>query len=158
MDDLTLARALHVLGVVVWIGGVSMVTTVLFPAIRRGRLGADRLAALEAVEHRFVWQARAAVLVVGASGLHMTARLDAWDRFLSPSDWWMPAMALVWLLFFLVLFVGEPLVLRRRLAAWAVRDPDRVLAWLHRAHVVLLAVSLTTVAGAMLGAHGLVFG
>ena len=27
MDDLSLARALHVLGVVIWIGGVSMAST-----------------------------------------------------------------------------------------------------------------------------------
>ena len=41
MDDVVIARALHVLGVVVWIGGVSMVTTIALPAIRRGDLGGD---------------------------------------------------------------------------------------------------------------------
>lgn len=41
MDDVVTARALHVLGVVIWIGGVSMVTTVALPAIRRGDLGGD---------------------------------------------------------------------------------------------------------------------
>ena len=35
MSDLILARVLHVLGVVLWIGGVAMVTTVLLPATRR---------------------------------------------------------------------------------------------------------------------------
>jgi uncharacterized membrane protein len=33
IDDLALARALHVLGVVVWIGGVSMATTVALPTV-----------------------------------------------------------------------------------------------------------------------------
>ena len=33
MDELTVARALHVLGVVLWIGGVGFVTTVLLPAV-----------------------------------------------------------------------------------------------------------------------------
>jgi uncharacterized membrane protein len=32
MDDLTLARALYVLALMHWIGGVSMVTLVLLPA------------------------------------------------------------------------------------------------------------------------------
>ncbi|MBS0400580.1 MAG: hypothetical protein JSR95_18105, partial [Proteobacteria bacterium] len=45
MFELALARALHVLGVVIWIGGVSMATTVALPAIRRGALGEDRLKA-----------------------------------------------------------------------------------------------------------------
>jgi uncharacterized membrane protein len=31
MDDLTIARAIHVVGVVFWIGGVAFVTTVLLP-------------------------------------------------------------------------------------------------------------------------------
>jgi hypothetical protein len=39
MDDIVIARGLHVLGVVIWIGGLAMVTTVLLPAIRRGDLG-----------------------------------------------------------------------------------------------------------------------
>ena len=34
-SDIVLARILHVLSVVLWIGGVSMVTTILLPAIRR---------------------------------------------------------------------------------------------------------------------------
>ena len=35
MNDFVLARVIHVLGVVLWIGGVAMVTTVLLPALRR---------------------------------------------------------------------------------------------------------------------------
>lgn len=31
----SLARAVHVVAVAVWIGGVSMVTTVLLPAVRQ---------------------------------------------------------------------------------------------------------------------------
>lgn len=31
MDELTLARVVHLLGVVLWIGGVAMITTVLLP-------------------------------------------------------------------------------------------------------------------------------
>lgn len=35
MDDFVLARVLHVLGVVLWIGGVAMVTSTLLPVIAR---------------------------------------------------------------------------------------------------------------------------
>jgi uncharacterized membrane protein len=34
LKTLALARAVHVLAVVLWIGGVAMVTTTLLPAIR----------------------------------------------------------------------------------------------------------------------------
>jgi hypothetical protein len=66
MDGLALARTLHVLAVVIWIGGVSIVTTALLPAVRRGELGADWLTAFHAIERRFVWQARAAIIIVVA--------------------------------------------------------------------------------------------
>jgi uncharacterized membrane protein len=81
MTDVIIARALHVLSVAIWIGGVSMVTTVALPAARRGDLGENRLRAFQAIEGRFVWQARVAVVVVGLTGFYMAWRLDLWDRF-----------------------------------------------------------------------------
>ena len=154
MDGLALARALHVLGVVIWIGGVGMATTVAIPAVRRGDLGPDRLRAFHAIESRFVWQARAAVILVGATGLYMAAKLDLWDRFRDAACWWMHAMVCVWLIFAFLLFVGEPLILHRRFPGWAARRPEVAFAWLHRAHVVLLTLSLITVFGAVAGSHG----
>lgn len=38
MDDVVIARALHVLAVVIWIGGVSMATTVVLPAVAAANL------------------------------------------------------------------------------------------------------------------------
>jgi uncharacterized membrane protein len=71
MNDIVLARVLHVLAVVIWIGGVSMATTVVLPAVRRGDLGSNRLQVFQAIERRFVWQARIAILLVGGTGLYM---------------------------------------------------------------------------------------
>jgi uncharacterized membrane protein len=58
MDDIAIARALHVLAVVIWIGGVAMVTTVVLPLIRRTDAPAARLALFKAVERRFIPDAR----------------------------------------------------------------------------------------------------
>jgi hypothetical protein len=157
MDDLVLARVLHVLGVVIWIGGVSMATTVVLPAIRRGTLGPNRLRAFHAIERRFVWQARAAVVVVGLTGAYMTARLDLWGRFGDSRFWWMHAMVGVWSLFAFVLFIGEPFILRRFFPAWVRSDPHRAFATLHLAHIALLVLSLATVFGAVAGSHGWLF-
>lgn len=155
MDDVIIARALHVLAVVIWIGGVSMVTTVALPAVRRGDLGQDRLRAFQAFEHRFVWQARSAVILVGLTGFYMVARLDLWDRFRGLTFWWMHAMACLWLIFAFVLFIGEPFILHRHFRSWATRRPDVAFARLHRAHWVLLLLSLFTIFGAVAGSHGL---
>lgn len=67
-DGLNLARGLHVLGVVLWIGGVGFVTTVLLPAVARLKTPAERVAFFEEIEGRFAWQARGTTLLVGLTG------------------------------------------------------------------------------------------
>src|SRR5215471_1734751 len=114
MNDLAIARAIHVLAVVIWIGGVAMVTTVILPMVLRARTPGEGQTLLEAVERRFIWQARVATLVVAASGFYMVDRLRLWDRFRSIEFWWMHAMVLLWLIFTIVLFIGEPLAGRIR--------------------------------------------
>jgi uncharacterized membrane protein len=154
MTDVTIARMLHLLAVVIWIGGVAMVTTVALPALRRGELGADRQAAFRAIQHRFVWQARSAVVIVGASGLYMVWRLDLWSRFHSLDFWWMHAMVCVWALFAVLLFVAEPFVMPRFLPRMMRARPEASFARLHRMHWVLLALSVIAILGAVAGSHG----
>ena len=154
MHDVIIARALHVVCVVIWIGGLSMVTTVALPAVRRGALGPDRMQAFAAIERRFAWQARAAVLLAGISGFYMSWRLDLWDRFRSVEFWWMHIMVCLWLLFSLMLFVGEPLIARRQRRRNEPQHPERALMWLQRGHWLLLALSIVTVVGAVAGSQG----
>jgi hypothetical protein len=154
MNDVIAARALHVLAVVIWIGGVSMATTVVIPVLRRGDLGKNRVQAFQAIEHRFIWQARTAIILIGLNGLYMTMRLELWDRFRSPDFWWMRAMVGLWLPFGFILFVAEPFFLHRYFRAWASMRPDVAFAWLHRADWVLLVLSLITVLGAVAGSQG----
>lgn len=154
MDDLALARALHVLAVVIWIGGVAMVTMVVLPAVRRGDLGPDRLPIFEAIERRFSRHARIAILIVGLTGLYMIDRGDLWSRFRFGEFWWMHAMVATWLVFSALLFVVEPLMPRRRFDRWAAVQPDAAFGWLQRSHWVLLVLSLITIFGAVAGSHG----
>ena len=153
MESWGLARALHVVGVVLWIGGVAMVTTVLLPAVARaGTAGAAEL--FERLEHGFARQSRWTTALVGATGFYLVHALGVWERFGDPRYWWMGAMVLVWTLFTLMLFVLEPLFLHRWFAARATRDPQGTLRIVARMHWVLLALSLATIAGAVAGAHG----
>jgi uncharacterized membrane protein len=154
VDDVTLARALHVLAVVLWIGGVVFVTTVLLPAVRDLHTPAERVVFFETVERRFGRQARVTTVLAGLSGFYMVVRLDLWDRFLSVEYWWMHAMVAVWLLFTLMLFGAEPLFLDRWLLARAKGRPDATFGLIERLHWILLALSLITLIGAVLGSHG----
>jgi uncharacterized membrane protein len=157
MDHAIIARMLHILGVVLWIGGVGFVTTVLLPAVRRMKTPAERVAFFEAVEQRFAMQARVTTVLVGGSGIYLVQAWNLWDRFRSPSYWWMHAMVLVWVVFTVMLFVAEPLFLHRRLLEAARQRPEATFRRIERMHWVLLAISLVTVVGAVAGCHGWVF-
>ncbi|MEE8288072.1 MAG: hypothetical protein V3R25_01520 [Nitrosomonadaceae bacterium] len=43
MNELALARVIHLLGVVLWIGGVAMITTILLPAIAKMQSAAEKI-------------------------------------------------------------------------------------------------------------------
>ena len=157
MDDVAIARALHVLALVIWIGGVATVTTVVLPAVRHGDLSVDRLGVFRAIERGFIWQARTAVIIVGATGFYIVVRAHLWGRFGFVEFWWMHAMVCVWALFAVGLFVVEPFIVDRHLQRWASIQPDRSFAWLQRVHWFLLAISLITILGAVAGSQGMSF-
>lgn len=157
MEEISIARAVHVLAIVHWIGGLAMVTLVVLPSIMRSVPAADRLRLFETIEGRFAFQARASTLIAGASGLYMTYRLAAWDRFTDPAFWWMYAMVLVWAIFTVVLFIAEPLFLHKWFHERAARDPEGTFRLVQRMHILLLTLSLITVAAGVLGAHGALY-
>ncbi|MEX1155374.1 hypothetical protein [Parvibaculum sp.] len=154
MDDILIARVLHVLAIVHWIGGVMLVTAVILPAVIRFSEPARRVALFEEIEGRFSFQAKFSVTLAGLSGFYMTWRLEAWARFSEPQFWWMHAMVLVWAIFSFVLFVAEPLFLHDWFRRRAAQDPDAIFALVQRGHWILLTLSAVTIAGAVLGGHG----
>jgi uncharacterized membrane protein len=157
MDDIAVARVLHILAVVHWIGGVALVTTGILPAVARLPDPCRRIAVFEQVEGHFSLQAKFSVTLAGLSGFYMTDRLDAWYRFADPQFWWMPAMVFVWAVFIFVLFIAEPAFLQAWFHDRAQRDPVGTFALVQHAHWVLLTLSAVTLAGAALGAHGVLF-
>ncbi|MBL4771926.1 MAG: hypothetical protein JKY61_12495 [Planctomycetes bacterium] len=153
-NTFVLARVLHVLGVVIWIGGVAMVTMVILPAIRRFEQPERRVEVFEAIEGRFARIAKVATVIVGLTGFYMVERMNAWALFGLASHWWLPGMVAVWLLFTLVLFVLEPLFLHRWFHEHGQSEPERTFKLVQIMHWVLLAVSLTVIVGVVAGSHG----
>ena len=113
MDDVELARAVHVLCVAHWIGGVAFVTLVALPLARSYADAGKGWALFESIETRFAAQVRFSIPLAGATGLWMAWRLNLWGLFAEPAAWWMDAMVLLWALFMLIVFVIEPLAHRR---------------------------------------------
>ena len=148
------ARAIHVLAVVLWLGGVALITSVLLPTMK-AKTAEEWVRDFDDIERRFAAQVRWAVLVTLASGLWMLVQYDLWDRFQSPRFWWMHLMVGVWLLYAVVLFIAEPLVLHRLFRTRAAVAPAATLRLVLRFHRVMLMLSLIAIFAAVAGAHGL---
>lgn len=149
---LSLARAVHVIGVLWWAGGVLTVTATILPALRHSGLPeSERAAVFARIRRRFAWQARVATLLVGASGAYLITYLGGIARLRPSLGWWIDLMIVTWSVFALLLFVLEPLGIMHR--AGLARRPAAFLTM----HVVLSALLLATVACGVIGSHGGIF-
>jgi hypothetical protein len=116
----------------------------------------ERLALFEQLEGKFALQARIVTVITGLTGFYMLEYMDAWDRYQQMQFWWVHMMTLIWLIFTVILFVLEPLVLHRRFKLLATENSDKAFAWLHNMHKIILALSLITIFVTVAGVHGLV--
>jgi len=157
MNEFVLARVIHVLSVVLWIGGVAMVTTVLLPMLIGMKSPSEAMAFFGRFRQRFAAQARYTTLLVGLSGFYMVYVLDAWYRFADWQYWWMHTMVFIWLVFSVMLFVMEPRARRRQPGMSAQNISANAFVKIQRMHWVLLSLSMVTVAGAVAGSHGWLF-
>ena len=148
------ARGVHIAAVVVWIGGVWLVTTVLLPGMKT-KAPEEWVRQFNAIEGRFAPQARIAALLVGLSGIYMLYAYNLWDRFAQAEYWWMDLMTAVWVLFAALLFVIDPLATNDAFRRRAAAHPKMALAaiiWMHR---VLLLLSVAAIFTSVCGSHGL---
>jgi hypothetical protein len=146
------ARAIHVFALVVWIGGVWLVTTALVPAMRQ-KPPEEWIRELHSIEHRFAPQARIAMLLVLVSGLYMLYQYDLWHRFADRHYWWMHFMVGVWLLSAALFFVRERLLIRRTLHERATAALQTTLIRILLIDSVILAFSLLAIFAAIGGSH-----
>lgn len=156
IDGLAIARAIHVAAVMHWIGGVFFVTFVILPSLATIEAG-QRLGLFDRIERRFATQARISTLLAGLSGFYLLQGFQLWGQLLDPRTWWLPAMFMLWVVFTLMLYVLEPLVLHRWFETRAARDPDGTFRLVLRMHRILSALTALTVLGGVAGAHGFSF-
>ncbi len=152
-SDFVLARVLHVIAVVIWIGGVAFVTTVLIPVIRKTQSPENRLQIFEILESKFSFQAKFITLLAGVTGFYMLHIMNGW----SSMQWWIYLMIFVWAIFTAVLFIFEPLFLHKWFHKQATINSEKSFLALQIMHIILLIISLLAVFGGVAGAHGFLF-
>lgn len=154
LEPMNIARIVHVISVIMWIGGVAMVTLVLLPAVKAMAEPEQRVALFEKIEHRFAWQSRITTVLAAISGFYMLAQTGGWQRLAQPGQEWLHAMIALWAVFSLMLFVLEPLFLHRWFLQAARKKPVAVFNVIQNLHYLLLTLSFFTVVAAVAGGHG----
>lgn len=149
---LAIARALHIVAVVHWIGGLAFVTLVVLPLARSAPDPERRLALFEGIENRFAAQARVSVPLAGLTGFYLLSGFGGMERLML--SWPILAMVAVWSVFMVMLFAAEPLFLHAWFRRAAIRAPDRTFAWAQGLHAALLVASVAAAAAGALAAHG----
>jgi putative copper export protein len=149
---------IHLLTVILWIGGLSFITTMIFPIIIKTEDPLAKVLLFRKVEHRFARTARIYNLVTGASGLIMVL-IMGWQKVLfTGAGLPLLIMVLIWVFWFVMLFGLEPLVIRKMLERMMKNsekmDIDAVFSRMNRMHWFLLVLSFVAATGGAVFAHG----
>lgn len=152
MTLFAIAKIIHIVFVIVWIGGVSMVTTSILPAMQDIDKSMQSHV-FKTIEHRFLNQARVSSLLVGMSGFYMLHHMQLWQSL--SQYWWLSVMIVVWTLFSIVLWILEPLVMKSFCHGCDSKGMN--LTRMNQLHWILLIVTMSTVALGVAGKNGLLF-
>jgi uncharacterized membrane protein len=150
---ISILTAVHVLGVVVWIGGVAFVTMIVFPMITRMENSLEKVIFFQGMEHRFAGIAKISVAVVGLTGGWLLYLTGEWRILFSMAGVGPTLMIIVWAFYVLVLlFEGK--LFKMIFGGRAGQDTDKVFALISRFHWVVLSVSLLAIGIGVWAGHG----
>ena len=145
--------AVHVLGVVVWIGGVAFVTMIVFPMITRMEDSFEKVLFFQGIEHRFAGIAKSAVVVVGLTGGWLLYITGEWRILFSVAGIGPTLMLIVWMFYlFVLLFEGR--IFKMIFKGSAQQDSIKIFSLLSRFHWVVLGLSLLTIGVGIWAGHG----
>ena len=147
---------IHLIAVIIWIGGLAFVTIIIFPVIFKTPDPLQKVLTFQRIEHRFAKIARIFVVLVGLSGIAMLIITGWYAALFTRAGLPLTFMSLVWVFWMIMLFGVEPLVIKKMLEKMAKEGTeltiDSVFARVNRLHWVLLFVSLlASIAGVLTG-------
>jgi uncharacterized membrane protein len=98
---------IHVLSVVLWIGGVAFATMIIFPTIQRIEDPIARIQTFLGIERRFSRFAKVYVVIAGLTGILLFFRWGGFQGFGGVYLFMVGFKFFVWLSFFVLLFGAE---------------------------------------------------
>lgn len=145
--------AVHVLGVVIWIGGVAFVTMIVFPMLTRMENSLEKVLFFQGVEHRFAGIAKVSLAVVGLTGGWLLYETGEWRMLFSMAGIGTTLMVVVWT-FYLLVLLFEAKIFGMLFKGKEGQDADRIFVLLSRFHWVVLGLSLLAVGVGVWAGHG----
>jgi len=145
--------AIHVLGVVIWIGGVAFVTMIVFPMLIKMENSLEKVLFFQGIEHRFARIAKSSLAVVGLTGGGLLYENGEW-RILFTMDGIGPTLMLVVWTFYLLVLLFEGKIFRMIFGGKAGQDTNKVFALLSGFHWVVLGLSLLAIGVGVWAGHG----
>lgn len=150
---LPLLVAIHVLAVVIWIGGVAFVTIIVFPMITRMEDSFEKMIFFQGIEHRFAKVAKISVAVVGITGIWMLQLTEEWKTLFSAAGIGPTLMVILWTLYVLLLLFEDRLF-RVLFGGKAQQNTSKVFFRLSIFHWLVLGLSLLVIGVGVWTSHG----
>lgn len=149
---------LHLLTVILWIGGLTFVTMIVLPMAIKTPDPLQKVLMFQRVEHRFAGIARVYNLITGATGFVMMFQMGWHATLFTKAGIPLTFMLLIWVFWFVMLFGLEPIIIRRMLDRMMQKDSDldidTIFTRLNRLHYFMVAISLAASAAGAMVAHG----
>ncbi len=153
-----LMHIIHLLTVIIWIGGLAFVTMIVLPMAIKMPDALQKVLLFQRIEHRFAGMARIYNLIVGATGFVMIYQTGWYKLLFTRAGLPLTVMTLIWVFWFVMLWGLEPLVIKRMLANMMKQgdkmDIDTVFLRMNRLHWFMVLISLVAATAGVLVAHG----
>lgn len=148
-----LLTAVHVLSIVLWIGGVAFVTIIIFPLIQKMDSSFEQVMMFQRVEHRFARHVRYYLAVSGVTGLWMLYLAGSWNAIFSLRGLGITLMLFAWT-FYLLVLIFEKRIFKKIFGKPAEFDSKKVFRALGLFHWVILALSFAAIFAGVWQGHG----
>ncbi|OGP14349.1 MAG: hypothetical protein A2052_09715 [Deltaproteobacteria bacterium GWA2_54_12] len=148
----------HLLAVILWIGGLAFVTGIVLPMAIKTPDALQKVLTFQRVEHRFAPLAKWYNIITGISGFAMVWMMGWQDLYFTRAGLALTFMTAIWLFWFVMLVGLEPIVIRKMLEKM-VREGDKmdidgIFRKVKKLHWFMVAISLAAAAAGAIVAHG----
>lgn len=155
---LDVMHTVHLLTVILWIGGLGFITILMLPMIIRMEDPLGKVLLFNRIEHKFAPLARVYNVIVGVSGFTLLYMTGAYKDIFTLDGLPLLFMAVVWVFWAVMLFVLEPIVVRKMIEkmqrSGEAMEIESIFALMNRLHIVLLILSLLAASAGAAFAHG----